>query len=489
MEFINHRQLVVVRRSQFELAEARDRAHILEGLLIALKNLDDVIETIRRSADTETAKASLMSKFGLSDAQAQAILDMQLKRLAALERQKIEDEYKAIQETIKGLFKLLNNPDELLALITKETEEMMTLYGDDRRTKVVKGKVGEFSEEDLIANEETVITLTETGYIKRMDPSSFRSQARGGKGSIGMTTKEEDVVKKLLVANTHDSLLLFTNLGRVFKMKVYDMAISSRQAKGTAIVNLISLKPGEQVQSVLIFNETQDKDAFICLATRQGLVKKTAVKLFDNIRATGIIAITLNDTDQLVAGALTSGKGQMLLITHQGKCIRFNEEEVKNSNRDTKGVRGITLRKDDYVVGMETFEANIDQEGDDTKKQFRNLLLITENGMGKRTTLNEYPVQKRSGQGVKVAEITAKTGNVAAAMIVSQDHDEVVITTSDGQTIKLPISKKSIPVLTRPTQGVILMRLKDDNKVAAAALTWKDEAVDKTTAPSPVGES
>lgn len=480
MEFISHRQLVVVRRSQFELAEARDRAHILEGLLIALKNLDDVIETIRRSADTETAKAALMSKFGLSDPQAQAILDMQLKRLAALERQKIEDEYKAIQETIKGLFKLLNNPDELLALIAKETEEMMTLYGDDRRTKVVKGKVGEFSEEDLIANEETVITLTETGYIKRMDPSSFRSQARGGKGSIGMTTKEEDVVKHMLVANTHDCLLLFTNLGRVFKMKVYEMTVSSRQAKGTAVVNLIGLKTGEQVQSVLVFNETQDKEAFICLATRQGLVKKTAVKLFDNIRATGIIAITLNDDDQLVAGALTSGKGQMLLITHQGKCIRFNEAEVKNSNRDTKGVRGITLRKDDYVVGMETFEANIDQEGDDTKKQFRHLLLLTENGMGKRTTLNEYPAQKRSGQGVKVAEITPKTGNVAAAMIVSQDHDEVVITTSDGQTIKLPISKKSIPVLTRPTQGVILMRLKDENKVVAAALTWKDEVVDKS---------
>ncbi len=480
LEYISHRALVVTRRCQFELGEARDRAHILEGLLIALNNLDDVIETIRRSADTDTARQALMTKFKLSEAQATAILEMQLKRLAALERQKIEDEYNEIKKKIDALMKILSNPQNVLDVVSQETTEMIALYGDDRKTRVIKGKVGEFNEEDLIANEATVITLTESGYIKRMDPSAFRSQARGGKGTVGMKTKEEDVVKHLLVAHTHDDLLLFTNLGRVFKMKVYEMEVSSRQAKGTAVVNLINLKGEEKVQSLLVFNEQEDKDKFITLATRQGLVKKTAIKLFANIRQNGIIAITLNDNDELVSGMLTSGEDHIMLITHQGKSIRFSETEIKASNRDTKGVRGITLKKEDYVVSMEAFAASIDQEGDSSKKTFRHIMLLTENGMGKRTALKEYPVQKRSGQGVKVAEITKKTGNVAAAMMVSQDHEEVVITTSSGQTIKLPITKKSIPVLTRPTQGVILMRLKDSNKVVAAALTYKEEAVDKS---------
>ncbi len=476
-EYIAHRSLVITRRSQYELKEARERAHILEGLIIALNNLDDVIETIRRSPDTDTAREALMKKFKLSHAQASAILDMQLKRLAALERKKIEEEYEEIKRTINKLLKLLGNPQSILGVVAQETEEIIAQYGDDRKTKVIKGKVGEFNEEDLVANEETVITLTESGYIKRLDPSSFRSQARGGKGSVGMKTKEEDVVKHLLVANTHDNLLLFTNMGRVFKMKVYEMNESSRQAKGTAVVNLVNLKAEEKVQSMLVLRDEEDKDKYITLATQQGLIKKTAVKLFDNIRQNGIIAIALNDGDELVSGALTSGKGHIMLITHVGKSIRFKENEVKSSNRDTKGVRGITLKKDDYVVSMEVFEASIDQEGDDKNKTFRHLMLITENGMGKRTALKEYPVQKRSGQGVKVADITSKTGKVAAAMMVSQDHDEVVITTSSGQTIKLPIKKKSIPILTRPTQGVILMRLKKTDKVVAAALTYKEEAV------------
>jgi len=476
-EYIAHRQLVIVKRSQFDLADARNRAHILEGLIIALNNLDDVIETIRRSPDSETAKTRLMTKFGLSDPQATAILEMQLKRLAALERQKIEDEYKEIKLTIDKLIILLSHPKEILQVLIAETEEMITLYGDERKTKVIKGKIDEFSEEDLVANEETVITLTESGYIKRLDPSSFRSQARGGKGTVGMKTKEEDVVKHLVIANTHDTLLLFTNLGRVFKMKVFEMSESSRQAKGTAVVNLINLKADEKVQSMLVLDEQKDKDKYITFATVKGLVKKTAVKQYDNIRQNGIIAITMNDDDQLVAGALTLGNDHMMLVTHQGKSIRFSEDEVKASNRDTKGVRGITLKKADFVVSMETFPANADQD-DKVKKTFKQLLLITQNGMGKRSPLADYPVQKRSGQGVKVADITPKTGNVAAAMLVDQDHEEVVITTNSGQTIKLPIKKKSIPVLTRPTQGVILMRLKNDDRVVAAALTYKEEAVE-----------
>lgn len=476
MEYVAHRQLVVTRRSQYELKEAQDRAHILEGLIIALNNLDDVIETIRRSPDTDTARTNLMSKFGLTEIQATAILEMQLKRLAALERQKIEDEYQAIQQTIGQLITLLTHPDNILQTISQETQDLIVQYGDDRRTKVVKGKIGELSEEDLVADEETVITLTESGYIKRLNPAEFRAQARGGKGKIGMTTKDEDVVRHLLVARTHDHLLLFTNTGRVFKMKVYEMTVSSRQAKGTAVVNLINLKAGERVQSLLTLNEQTDAERFITLATRDGLVKKTAVKLYDNIRQNGIVGIALNEGDELVGGRLTSGTDHIMLITHQGKSIRFTEEEIKASNRDTKGVRGITLRKDDFLVGMESFsEAQSHEDG--SKRVFRQLLLVTERGMGKRTALTEYPVQKRSGQGVKVAEITPKTGPVAAAMMVTHQHEDLVVTTNSGQTIKLPITRNSIPTLTRPTQGVILMRLKDSDRVVAAALTWKDEAI------------
>lgn len=473
LEFVAHRQLVIVRRSQFELNEARDRAHILEGLLIALNNLDDVIDTIRKSADTDAAKASLMKKFGLSDAQTTAILEMQLKRLAALERQKIEDEYKEIQLTIDKLLTLLASPAKVLKVVTQETNEMIEQYGDPRKTKLIKGKVGEFSEEDLIANEPTVITLTQTGYIKRYNPSALRSQQRGGKGSIGITTKEEDVVKNIVTANAHDTLLLFTNKGRVFKLKVYEIAESSRQAKGTAIVNLLNLKADETVQSVLTLNEQADKDKFITLATRQGLVKKTAVKLYENIRQNGIIAIILKDQDELVWGKVTGGEDHLMLITHHGKSIRFSEKEVKKSNRDTQGVKGIELRKEDYVVGVEAFLPAEAKPEDGRKKFFRQLLLVTEKGIGKRTELSQYPIQKRAGQGVKVAEITPKTGNVIAAMTVTHENEEMVITTQSGQMIKMPITPKSIPVLTRPTQGVILMRPKAGDKVVAVALTME----------------
>ena len=468
-EYIVHRQLVIVRRSQYELSEARDRAHILEGLLIALKNLDEVIETIRRSKDTDTAREALMKKFGLSEKQAVAILEMQLTRLAALERQKIEEEYKAIKEKMDSLLKLLISPQDILDLIVKETEEVIELYGDERRTKLVKGKVGEFSEEDLVANEVAVITLTESGYIKRMSPSSLRAQSRGGKGSAGLKMKEEDVLQAVLSCETHDNLLFFTNKGRVFKLRTFEIPEASRQAKGTAIVNLLNLKPEEKIKSILVVDQEEDKDKFITLATRNGLVKKSAVKLFDNIRQNGIVAIVLNEGDELSWGRVTSGQDHIMLITHHGKSIRFSEEEVKSSQRDTKGVKGITLKKDDYVVGVEAFV------NDDNYTKKTSLLLVTERGLGKRTTLDQYPVQKRSGLGVKVSEITKKTGNVATARIIEDSHKDVVISTKEGQTIRLPISKKSIPSLTRPTQGVILMKLKPTDSVVAVALTGELE--------------
>jgi len=472
-EYVAHRQNIVVRRAQHDLSEARDRAHILEGLLIALKHLDDVIETIRRSADTEAAKQALISKFGLSEVQAVAILEMQLKRLAALERQKIEDEFNVIKVTIGTLLTLLSRPKHILDKVTSETQELITLYGDERRTKLVKGKVGEFSEEDLVANEMTVITLTETGYVKRLNPAAFRSQARGGKGATGMKMREEDTVKTLLSANTHDTLLLFTNQGRVFKLKAYEIPESSKQAKGTAIVNLVNLKSEEHIQAMLVLDEKADQDKFITLATRSGLVKKTAVKLYENIRQNGIVAITLNQGDELVWGKLTTGTDHLMLITFEGKCIRFSEVEIKESQRDTKGVKGITLRQGDYVVGVEAFNIKDKDLLDKDGATFKQILVVTERGLGKRTELTQYPLQKRSGMGVKVAELTQRTGNIASARMVTHDHDEVVISTLDGQTIKLPITKSSIPVLTRPTQGVILMRLKAKDKVVAVALTYK----------------
>jgi len=467
-EYIVHRQFVVVKRAQFELSEARDRAHILEGLLIALKNLDEVIATIRKSKDTEVAKAALIKKFGLSEKQSIAILEMQLKRLAALERQKIEDEYKSIKEKMDVLLKLLISPKEILELIVSETKETIELYGDDRRTKLVKGKIGEFSEEDLVANEVAVVTLTESGYIKRMSPSSLRSQSRGGKGSAGLKMKEEDVLQAVLSCSTHDNLLLFTNKGRVFKLRAFEIPEASRQAKGTAIVNLLNLKAEESISSILTVDQKSDQKTFITLATKKGLVKKSAVKLYDNIRQNGIVAIILNEGDELVWGRVTNGEDHIMLITYQGKSIRFSEEEVKSSQRDTKGVKGITLKKDDYVVGVEAF-------ANDEYTEKTSLLLVTERGLGKKTLLSQYPVQKRSGLGVKVSEITKKTGNVATARIIDESHKDVVISTKEGQTIRLPINKKSIPSLTRPTQGVILMKLKPTDSVVAVALTGELE--------------
>lgn len=472
-EYVIHRQLVIVRRSQYDLSEARDRAHILEGLLIALKNLDEVIKTIRESANTEAAKESLMSKFGLTEIQSLAILDMQLKRLAALERQKIEDEYQQIKKTITELLSLLSDPKRILKVIIDETEQLIVDYGDERRTKLVKGKVGEFNEEDLVANEAAVITLTESGYIKRMSPTSLRSQSRGGKGAKGLNMKDEDMVKSIVFTETHDNLLMFTNQGRVFELKSFQIPESSRQAKGTAMVNLINLKPDENVQSILVVDLKRDRDKFITLATKNGLVKKSSVALYENIRQSGIIAITLNKDDQVVRGQLATGQDHILLTTKLGKSIRFLEKEVKNSNRDTKGVKGITLKKDDYVIGMEVFLD--EKEVVDNKTVDRQLLVVTENGLGKRTKLSAYPVQKRSGMGVKVADVTKKTGKIASVRLISPTHKKLVISTNQGQTIKMPITKKSIPTLTRPTQGVILMRLKKGDRVVAVTLTEEIE--------------
>ncbi|MDO8551163.1 MAG: DNA gyrase subunit A [bacterium] len=474
--YIRHRQDIVIKRSQFELKEARARAHILEGLKIALDHLDAVIKTIRESENADEAKKNLMSRFDLSELQAVAILDLQLRRLAHLERQKIEDEYKLIQETIARLLDLLGHPAKILEVIATELEALKVKYADARKTRVFPQKVGEFNEEDLIPAEDTIIAITSGGYIKRVPHSAFRSQHRGGKGVTGMTTKEEDQIEQIINANTHDNILFFTNKGRVFQIKVWDLPEASRQSKGQAIVNLINIEQGESLQSVLTIGKKElAAQKYLLLVTDKGTVKKTLITDYKNIRTTGLIAIKLTPGDCLCWTHLTSGDDQILLVSHQGKAIRFSEKDIRPTARDTMGVRGIMLRKDDKVIGMEILPAKVEIPKDGRKKTFRDILVIMKKGIGKRTDIAQFPLQKRGGMGVKVAEITNKTGNVACAQMVTENTDEVIVTSHSAQVIKLPI--RNIPRLSRPTQGVILMRFSHpEEEVAAATCILKESA-------------
>ena len=480
VEFIRHRQLVVAKRSQFELKQAKARSHILEGLLKAIDILDEVIATIKKSKDADEAKTNLVTKFGFSEIQAVAILDMQLRKLAALERQKLLDEYEVLKETISYLISLLTHPSKILVVITDELKYLRETYGDERKTKVVKGKIGEFSELDLVPAETNIVVITESGYIKRMPLLSYRSQRRGGKGVRGMQTKEEDAISSIFIANTHDDLLFFTNKGKVYKLKVFELPEGQRQAKGQAIINLLSVEQGELVQSILTISKdegrrTKDEgpSGFILLATKRGLVKKTAVAEFINIKANGLIAIDLREGDELVNAGLTTGADHVLLVTKAGKSIRFAESDIRSTGRDTQGVKGLKMAKDDTLITMVTFPAAEPKIDDKRKKIFRELLVVTEKGLGKRTEFSEYPVQRRSGQGVKVANLSAKTGRVAGAIMVTNDDEFAVITTTRAQVIKLPL--KNIPSLGRSTQGVILLRMSSVADSVAAVTTIKKE--------------
>lgn len=473
MEYIHHRQLVTVRRFQHELKGLRERAHILEGLLKALANLDDVIETIRQSPDSDQAKERLIKRFDLSEIQATAILDMQLRRLAALERQKIEDEYKQIKARIDEVVDILTHPKKILQVIQDELNELVEKFGDERRSQLIRGKVGEFNEEDLVPNEPTIITYTQGGYIKRMDPSTYRSQRRGGKGVIGMKTKQDDPIQEIIACKTHDELLLFTNTGRVFSTRVFELPEGSRQSKGTALVNIINLESEESIQNMLVIPKNLDtKNNYILFATREGRVKKTALEEYANIRSNGIIAIVLKGDDKVVFTKLTGGGDDVLLVTHEGKSIRFQEEDVKSSSRDTQGVMGIKLKKNDYVVGGQAFQREAPEPEDKRRRYFRQLLIVTERGMGKRTNLDEYPTQKRGGMGVKVSDVTKRTGNISSALLVTHEHEDLILTTQAAQVIKLPL--RNIPELKRPTQGVILMRMPKSDSIRAAAVTKRD---------------
>ena len=406
-EYLKHRFLVVKKRSEYELRVARARLHILEGLKIAVDNIDAVIKTIRESKDQEDAKSNLITRFKLTEIQATAILDMQLRRLAALERQKIEDEYVMVGETIAYLGDLVESPQKILKVVRDELAKLKEKYQDPRRTKVFKSKVGEFSDEDLITNEPTVITLTETGYIKRQSMLSFKTQHRGGKGIKGMTTKEEDSIAYIRYAQTHDNLLYFTNRGKVYQLRAYDINESARTSKGTAIVNLLNIEQGEKVESFINYGK-DDKSEYVSLTTRKGTVKKSRIKDFENIRRNGIVAIKLEKGDELAWSELTSGENDIILATKNGKAIRFSEKGVRPTGRATQGVRGIRLDGDDIVIGMDV----INKEGKD------DLLTIMENGLGKKTACKLFRGQSRGGKGAKVAKVTSKTGKVAFAQVI-----------------------------------------------------------------------
>lgn len=460
-EYIKHRVNIVTKRSEFELKEAKAREHILEGLKIAVDHIDEVIETIKKANDVNDAKEKLKTRFKLSDLQSQAILDMQLKRLAALERQKIEDELAMIRETIAYLTDLLAHPAKILKVVKDELLKLKEKYGDERRTKVYKSKVGEFSEEQLIQNEPAVITITKGGYVKRQAPSTFKTQARGGKGVIGMTTKEEDTIEQLSGANTHDNILFFTNRGKVYQLRVWDIPEGTRVSKGQAVVNLINIEQGELVNSILTYPlkvKEREGNNFIIMATRKGTVKKTRISEYEKIRRNGLVAIKLEKSDELRWAKISSGKDEILLVSHNGKSIRFPESEVRATARDTQGVRGILGSADDYVVGMDVLTE---------ENKMDNFLTIMDRGIGKQAPLSGFPKQHRGGQGVKVAEVNTKTGKVVVAQIIPKDCQTIILTSIKGQIVKLPIT--SVPKLSRATQGVILMRFSDKGDSVAAA--------------------
>ena len=448
--YIDHRKDVILRRTQFELDKALARAHILEGLKIALDNIDEVINIIRNSYDD--AKERLMERFGLTDIQAQAILDMRLRTLSGLQREKIEEEYNQLMELIAHLRDILNSERLVFDIIKEELLEIKDKFGDERKTKIVAAE-GEIDVEDLIKEEQTVVALTHFGYIKRMPIDTYKSQRRGGKGITGIATREEDFVKQIFTASTHDTILFFTNKGKLYHLRGYEIPEAGRTAKGTAIVNLLSLDAGEKVSAVIpIQNFAEGK--YLLMATKNGLIKKTALKEYDSTRKTGLQGITLKEDDELIGVRLTDGQDNVVLVTRNGMCITFDEKDVRPIGRVSQGVIGIRLDEDDEVIGMESVISG----GKAT------LLAITENGFGKRTELDEYRVQNRGGKGVITYKITPKTGKLVGVRIASEE-DDVMLITDTGTIIRINV--KDISVLGRSTQGVTLMRTSDGGKVVS----------------------
>ena len=456
-EFIKHRRIVVRRRTEFELKKAKARAHILEGLKIALDHIDEVIKTIRASKTTEIAEASLISKFGLSEIQAKAILAMQLRRLTGLEREAIENELKALLELIAKLEAILADENEILRIIKEELIEMKDKFGDDRRSKIINHELGKFSDEELIPEEESVILLTTENYIKRTLLTDYRRQNRGGKGKRGMTTKDKDVIDQLVSASTHDWLLFFTNRGRVFRLKAYEVPAAGLQAKGVAAVNLLQLQPEEKITSIIKLEQNSSDKDFLFMATVKGTVKKTALKDFANIRTNGLNAINLDDGDELRWIQKTDGLSDIIVSTSAGQAVRFNEKDVRAMGRAARGVRGVRLRPDDNGVGMDV-ATEADQK----------LLVISAKGYGKSTKVANFEVKHRGGIGVKAAVVTGKTGPIVSVQTLPKNVCDALMISNEGQTIRVAV--KDIPTLGRTTQGVRIMKLAEGDSVASVGL-------------------
>lgn len=455
-EYLKHRKTVVRRRTEFELRKAKDRAHVLEGLKIALDHIDEVISTIRSSETTDEAQLNLIKKFKLSEIQAKAILAMQLRTLAGLERKKIEEELAELLKLISELEAILADEKKILAIIRDELLEMKEKYGDARRTKIINQELGKFSDEELIPDEDVVVVLTTGNYIKRTLVSEYRQQHRGGKGKRGITTKEDDVIDHLVTTSTHDWLLFFTNKGRVFRLKAYEVPAASLNAKGIAVVNLIQLQPEETVTSIVKVAKEHDQSGYMFMATTHGVVKKTPVSDYNNIRTSGLIAIRLDDKDELRWIHLSSGEDDVVISTSFGQGNRFSEKDVRPMGRAARGVRGIRLRPGDSVVGM------------DLAVEDRNLLVMSKNGYGKLTKVSNFPTHKRGGVGIKAAVVNTKTGNLVTVRSLHPSATEVLMISTNGQAIRVALS--DIPTLGRTTQGVRVMRLNEKDSVASLGI-------------------
>ncbi|HNU96317.1 MAG TPA: DNA gyrase subunit A, partial [Candidatus Magasanikbacteria bacterium] len=466
-EFIKHRQEVVKRRTEFDLNKAQDRAHILEGLKMALDKIDLIIKTIKASKDKEEARQNLMSKFKFTEKQAIAILEMKLQQLANLEAKKIEDELKEKLALIKELQSILASKTKILKIIKDETVEIKDKFAEPRRTQIVAHGIKDFTVEDLIPNEPTMILITSDGYIKRMPPDTFRQQSRGGKGVIGMTTKEEEAVEQIQSTNTHDNILFFTNRGRCFQLMAYDIPQASRTAKGQALVNFLQLAPNEKVTAFLAMSDLE-KIKYLVMVTTKGVIKKTPLSDFSNVRKSGLIALKIRPEDNLEWVKPSTGKDEIMIATKEGQSIRFEEEDVRSMGRTASGVKGVRLHDKDEVIGMDI----VNPESKNLK-----FLTVGENGLGKLTPLNEYKVQGRAGSGIKTAKVTEKTGYIIHASVIDPnlaENQDIILMSAKGQVIRLPF--KTIPTTGRATQGVRLMRFKEEgDKVVSVTMVLQDK--------------
>ncbi len=449
--YLEHQKEIITRRTQYDLAKAEERAHIVEGLKIALDNIDEVIKIIRGSKDDASAKENLMTRFGLSEKQSQAILDMRLRRLTGLERDKLEEEFESLIKEINRLKEVLGSERLVLNIIKEELLEIKEKYGDMRRTRIM-ASAEEIDVEDMIEEEDVIITLTHFGYIKRMPEGTYRQQKRGGRGIMALTTREEDFVEDLFITSTHDIILFFTNKGKVYMLKAYEIPDAGRQAKGTAIINLLNLEKGEKVSAIIPLSEYNPEN-YLVFITKEGLIKKTGLEHFKNIRKNGIIAINLKDNDELISVKTTDGSREVMVVTKKGMAIRFNENDARPMGRNSSGVKAITLSKNDEVVAADLVEEN------------HYLLVISQLGFGKKTPIDEYKVQIRGGKGLKTYSIKEKTGDIISAKIINQ-NDEIMMISQSGIIIRL--NTKDISTMGRSTQGVTLMKMNDDRVVAVA---------------------